>query len=83
MLPDIGPETIADLRANYFAHARWFFGLLVLLLVVSLVKDVVLSGSLPNGFNVGARVLFIVTSVVAVLVSRECITGCWRRSTSR
>src|SRR4029450_12114797 len=66
VLPDLGPETIADLRANYFAHAKWFFGLLVLLLVVSLVKDVVVSGSLPNGVNVGAHVLFIVTSGVAV-----------------
>ena len=71
VLPDIGPETVVDLRANYFAHKRWFFGLLVLLLLVSLTKDVVLSGSLPNGLNVGAHVLFIVTSLVAAFVNRE------------
>jgi len=71
VLPDIGPETATDLRANYFAHSRWFFGLLVLLLLVSLTKDVVLSGSLPNGLNVGAHVVFIVTSLVAAFVNRE------------
>ena len=71
VLPDIGPETVADLRANYFAHKRWFFGLLVLLLLVSLTKDVVLSGSLPSGLNVGAHVMFIVTSLVAAFVNRE------------
>ena len=71
VLPDIGPETVVDLRANYFAHSRWFFGLLVLLLLVSLTKDVVLSGSLPNGLNVGAHVVFIVTSLVAAFVNRE------------
>lgn len=71
VLPDIGPETVADLRSNYFAHKRWFFGLLVLLLLVSLTKDVVLSGSLPNGLNVGAHVMFIVTSLIAAFVNRE------------
>ena len=71
VLPDIGAETYADLRANYFAQSRWFFSLLVLLLVVSLVKDLVLSGSLPNPLNVGAHVLFIVTSIVGAITKRE------------
>lgn len=63
--------SMLDLRANYFDQARWFFSLLVLLLVVSLVKDVVLSGSLPSAINVGAHVVFIATSVVAALTQRE------------
>jgi len=71
VLPEIGPDTHVDLRANYFDQARWFFCLLVLLLVVSLVKDVVLSGSLPSGINVGAHVVFISTSVVAAITQRE------------
>jgi hypothetical protein len=40
-----------DLRAGYFTQRRWFFGLLVLLLVVSVLKDVVLSGALPGRTN--------------------------------
>ena len=71
VLPDIGAETRADLRANYFGQARWFFALWVLLLLVSLTKDVVLSGSLPNGLNVAAHVVFMTTSIIAMVTSRE------------
>jgi len=71
VLPDIGPDTAVDLRANYFAQSRWFFGLTVLLLVVSLVKDVVLSGSLPNALNLGTHILLIATSIIAALTVRE------------
>ena len=38
---------------------------------MSLTKDVVLSGSLPNGLNVGTHVMFIVTSLIAAFVNRE------------
>jgi hypothetical protein len=41
------------------------------LLLVSLTKDVVLSGSLPNALNVGTHVMFITTSLVAMFVNRE------------
>jgi hypothetical protein len=51
ILPDGGSETSRDLRANYFAHSRWFFGLGVLLLVGSLTRNVVLTGSLPGRLN--------------------------------
>src|SRR3954471_17144914 len=44
VLPDIDADTHVNLRENYFAQSRWFFSLMVLLLLVSLVKDVVLSG---------------------------------------
>ena len=56
VVPDFGADAQVDLRANYYAHSRWFFSLLILLLVVSLVKDVVLSGSLPSALNVAAHV---------------------------
>ena len=71
VLPDFGADTPVDLRANYFDQARWFFCLMVLLLVISLVKDLVLTGSLPNAINVGAHVMFIATSIVAALTRRE------------
>ena len=71
VLPDMNGETHVDLRANYFGHARWFFALTLLLLVVSLTKDLLLSGSLPNPLNVAAHVLFMMTSVIAMLTTRE------------
>jgi len=63
--------TTTDLRANYFAQRRWFFGLLAFLLGVSLLKDLVLSGSLPNAVNVGFHAAFLAASVVAFGTQRE------------
>jgi surface polysaccharide O-acyltransferase-like enzyme len=71
VLPDINADTHANLRENYFAQSRWFFSMMVVLLVVSLTKDVVLSGSLPQPLNVGAHVVFIAVSVAAAITRRE------------
>jgi hypothetical protein len=62
--------TTTDLRANYFAQRRWFFGLLAFLLGVSLLKDVVLSGSLPNALNVGFHGAFLAATIVALCTQR-------------
>jgi len=58
VLPDPGSETALNLRDHYFAHARWFFILAVSLLAVSLLRDLVLAGSLPNTLNVIAHGMF-------------------------
>lgn len=42
-----------DLRANFLHQRPWFFGLFLVLLVTSLLKDVVRSGGLPEAVNVG------------------------------
>jgi hypothetical protein len=47
-----GEETV-DLRANYFRHARWFFGSFVTVLLVSLMKNVVMTGSLQGPLDLG------------------------------
>ncbi|HSJ30753.1 MAG TPA: hypothetical protein VK933_04920 [Longimicrobiales bacterium] len=46
-----GPNSSDDLRANYFVQRRWFFGLLMALLVVSVLKDLIRSGDLPDALN--------------------------------
>jgi len=71
LLPDSGSETARDLRANYFAHSRWFFGLGVLLLAASLTRDVVLSGSLPGRLNTTGHVLLLMGWGIGVLTQRE------------
>ena len=71
VLPDIGAESHADLRANYYSQSRWFFSMAIVLLVVSLVKDVVLSGSLPSPLNVGAQVTFMLAAGGAIATRRE------------
>lgn len=71
VLPDFfGSETV-DLRAHYFAHARWFFGVFIAVLLASLAKDLVISGHLSDRVNVGFHLAFIATSLVAMLTRRE------------
>ena len=60
-----------DLKANYYTQRRWFFGLLVALLVVSLTRDIVLTGSLPDTGNVLFHGLFLVLSVCGWITARE------------
>src|SRR6478672_9581379 len=52
-LPGTFGEGTVDLRANYFRHARWFFGSFVTVLLVSIMKSVVIDGSLPGPFDLG------------------------------
>ena len=62
---------IVDLRANYFRHARWFFGSLIAVLLVSLLKDVVFLGSLPGGLNLGFHLSWIVGASIAALTRSD------------
>jgi hypothetical protein len=60
-----------DLKTNYFAQRSWFFGLLACLLVVSVLKDVVLSDALPEPINLGFHALFTILALAAILIERE------------
>jgi hypothetical protein len=71
VLPDINADTHADLRENYYTQSRWFFSLTFLLLVVSLTKDVVLSGSLPAPLNVATHVAFMLLALGGVATRHE------------
>jgi len=48
VFPDVAADHTVDLREHYFNQSRWFFGFGVLLLVVSVVKDLGLTGSWPT-----------------------------------
>ena len=76
VLPDFGEtgsadEEFVDLRANYFANARWFHGLGLVALVVSLGKDLALDGTLPEWRNVLAHVVFFALWGAAMITRRE------------
>ena len=60
-----------NLRESYYAQRRWFFGLMMALLLVSVLKDVVLTGSLPATANLVFHALLFVLSGIAVLTARE------------
>jgi hypothetical protein len=69
-LPDASSETV-DLREHYYDHSRWFFGLTVLLLAVSLTRDRVITGSLPGPLNLAMHGLLFLGWGIAALTQRE------------
>ncbi|MEO7072645.1 MAG: hypothetical protein ABI300_06615 [Rhodanobacter sp.] len=71
VMPDIHGDGRVDLRKHYYANHRWFFILLGLLLLVSILKDLVLYRHLPPALNTGFHLLFIAASVAGAWTSRE------------
>lgn len=71
VLPDFFGDQLVDLRANYYAHHTWFFGLAVLAGCVSIGKDVILDGDLPELRNLSFHIAFILTAAVAAITRRE------------
>jgi hypothetical protein len=71
VLPDFAEERRVDLKRAYFKQVPWFYGLFIAALVFSLLKDVVLSGSLPYGVNLGFHLFFIAGSVALILVRKD------------
>jgi hypothetical protein len=55
-----------DLREDYYREYRWFFSALLLALIVSLAKDLVLNGRLPEPRNLAAHGLFIAVAIAAL-----------------
>ena len=71
VLPDFFGEEVIDLRANYYAHHGWFFGLAILAGVVSIAKDFVLDGALPESRNLSFHLAFILTAAIAAISRQE------------
>lgn len=71
VLPDIGTKGAIDLRTHYYENHRWFFTLLVLLLVVSIGKQPVLYGNLLAPLDLGFQLLFLASSLVGACTARE------------
>jgi hypothetical protein len=71
-LPDVRGDEPIDLRAYYYANHRWFFLMLAAALAVSVLKDVVLSGQLPQPpLNFVAQVVFFALCLAAAFSTRE------------
>jgi hypothetical protein len=71
VFPDAGPSDSRDLRVHYFAQARWFFAFGVALLVVSVLKDIVVSGHLPSAVNLGFHGAFVAVWLIAAVVRSD------------
>lgn len=65
LLPDIKPETA--LKDIYDHNRKWFFGLLIAVLLVSLTQGDMSTGGLHLNINFWIRVMFIALSIVGLL----------------
>jgi len=71
VLPDFSIDAQTDLATHYWAHARWFFGLFITLLLISLAKAFVLYGHATQYTDLAFHILFIVLSAVALVLRRD------------
>jgi hypothetical protein len=60
-----------DLRENFLHQRPWFFGLLVVLLTVSILKDLVLGGTLPGAMNLVFHGIFFVAAILGMALKQE------------
>jgi hypothetical protein len=70
-LPDVDRGRQLDLREHYYAHHRWFFSMLVLLILVSIVKVRVLTEAWPTPLDLGFQLFFVVGAAFGAWTSRE------------
>lgn len=70
-LPSVPDQGEVDLQSNYFRHAGWFFGSLVVLLLDSLLKDLLINGSLPGGLNLAFHLFWIGTGSIAAVTRSD------------
>ena len=71
VFPDFVGEAIVDLKESFYAHRRWFFFLGFATIVVSVVKDLVLDGKLPEPTNLAFHAIFGVALLTGALTRRE------------
>jgi hypothetical protein len=70
-LPDVDSERGVDLRDHYYAHHRWFFSLLVLLILIGTIRARVFIGAWPAPLDLGFQAFFAVGSAFGAWISRE------------
>jgi hypothetical protein len=67
VLPEQVEESGVDLAAHYERHHRWFFGFFLATLCISIAKDVVINGHLPETENLVFHGLMAAVCVAAIV----------------
>ena len=70
-LPDFDRDDALDLRANYFAQTRWFFGIVIALVFVSLLRNVIIKGHLPPETDFAFQLIFMVAAAGGAIFTNE------------
>lgn len=71
VLPDFDDKEMHDLRANYFAQTRWFFGIFVGVATASLLRSYAVSGQLPGDADVAFHAIFLIGFLGGALFTNE------------
>lgn len=71
VLPDVDIERGLDLRDHYYAHHRWFFSMLVLLVAISFAKVRILTGVWPEPMDSGFLLIFMLGAAIGAWAQRE------------
>ena len=75
LIPDLeGEHTELDLRASYMENRGWFQGLLALLVVTSLGRDLVEDGTAALDPDAAFRAVFLVLALVAARLRSDTAT---------
>ncbi|HJT82769.1 MAG TPA: hypothetical protein VJ719_16350 [Chthoniobacterales bacterium] len=64
-----------DMRANFHLQRPWLFSLLLLLLVVSVLKDFARAGKFPDGANLVFHGVLLVMGIAGLATRREVVQG--------
>ena len=64
-------DDATDLRMYYERQHRWFFGFFLATLIISVIKDLVINGRLPEALNLGFHIFLAAVCISAVLIRRR------------
>jgi hypothetical protein len=70
-LPEEVEDSGTDLGAYFDKHHRWFFAFFLATLVVSVAKDVILGGALPDRTNLIFHVVLATGCVIGLMLQRR------------
>jgi hypothetical protein len=73
IMPDFDRDDALDLKRNYFAHARWFFGIFIALLFASIARTYTLSGQLPQSADLAFHLFFFATALAMMILRNETL----------
>lgn len=71
IMPDFDRDDALDLKRNYYTHARWFFGIFIALLTLSVIRTSVVSHHLTEPLDLAFHVFFFTLSAIAVATQNE------------
>jgi hypothetical protein len=71
LVPDLDEPEGTDLKASYFANRRWFFAVLALLPVLSLIHEQMHAGFIQQDADAAFRLGFVAVALVGLGVRRE------------